>query len=56
MRIVLDGTQTKLQIDVDGQANGVNFVNLAILNGISSGLSVDTLFHNGQIDTHPVIE
>jgi Ca2+-binding RTX toxin-like protein len=56
LRIALDGGQTKVQIDVDGQANGVNFVNLAILNGISSGLSVDTLFANGQIDTKPVIE
>jgi Ca2+-binding RTX toxin-like protein len=56
LRIVLDGGQTKLQIDVDGQANGVNFVNLAVLNGISSGLSVETLFANNQIDTQPVIE
>jgi Ca2+-binding RTX toxin-like protein len=54
LRIALDGGQTKVQIDVDGTANGVNFVNLAILNGISSGLSVDTLFANNQIDTTPV--
>jgi Ca2+-binding RTX toxin-like protein len=56
LRIALDGGQTKLQIDVDGQANGVNFVNLAVLNGVSSGLSVDTLFANDQIDTKPVVE
>ena len=54
LRIVLDSGQTKLQMDVDGEANGVNFVTLAVMTGISSGLSVDTLYANGQIDTQPV--
>jgi len=40
----------------DGEANGVSFVSLAIMSGVSSGLSVDTLFANGQIDTHPVTD
>jgi Ca2+-binding RTX toxin-like protein len=56
LRIVLDGGQTKLQMDVDGEVNGVNFVTLAVMNGISSGLSVDVLYANGQIDTQPVID
>ena len=56
LRIVLSGGQTVLQLDFDGKAGGVNFVGLAVLNGISSGLSVDTLFANGQIDTQPVTD
>jgi hypothetical protein len=31
-------------------------VTLAVMNGISSGLSVDTLYANGQIDTQPVLD
>jgi len=56
LRIVLSGGQTVLQLDFDGKDNGVNFVGLAVLNGVSSGLSVDTLFANGQIDTQPVTD
>jgi len=56
LRIVLSGGQTVLQLDFDGEANGVSFVSLAIMSGVSSGLSVDTLFANGQIDTHPVTD
>jgi Ca2+-binding RTX toxin-like protein len=56
LRIVLSAGQTTLQLDFDGEANGVGFVSLAILNGISSGLSVDTLFANGQIDTQRVTD
>jgi len=43
-------------MDFDGKAGGVNFVSLAVLNGVSSGVSVDTLFANGQIDTQPVLD
>ena len=56
LRIVLDGGQTKLQMDVDGEANGTNFVTLAVMSGVSSGLSVDLLYANGQIDTQPVTD
>ena len=52
----LDGGQTKLQMDVDGEANGTNFVTLAVMSGVSSGLSVDLLYANGQIDTQPVTD
>jgi len=54
LRIVLNGGKTELQMDVDG--GGDNYVTLAVLNGVSSGISIDTLFANGQIDTQPVIE
>jgi len=56
LRIVQDGGQTKLQMDRDGEVGGVNFVTLAVMNGVSSGLSVDVLYANGQIDTQPVTD
>jgi len=56
LRILLDGGQTKLQMDVEAKRTGVNFVTLAVMTGIASGLSVDTLYANGQIDTQPVLD
>ena len=45
-----------LQLDEDGKANGANFVDLAILQGVSATTTVSTLFANGQIDTTPVTD
>ncbi|MGH6933095.1 MAG: type I secretion C-terminal target domain-containing protein [Dongiaceae bacterium] len=56
LRIAFSGGQTILQVDVDGAANGENFVDLAVMVGVSSGLSIDALVNNGQIDTVPVID
>jgi Ca2+-binding RTX toxin-like protein len=56
LRLVQDSGQTKLQMDVDGEENGVNFVTLAVMQGISSGTSIDLLYANGQIDTQPVTD
>jgi trimeric autotransporter adhesin len=41
-----DGS-TKIQVDVDGTANGVNFVDMAVLQGVST--SVDGLLANGSL-------
>ena len=56
LRIVNQGGQTVLQLDSDGTTGGANFVSLAILQGVSSGTSVDLLVANGQIDTTPVTD
>ena len=53
MRIVSSGGQTVMQIDTDGALNGENFVSCAILNGVSSGISVDALLANNQINPLP---
>ncbi len=56
LRIVNAGGQTMLQIDEDGKTNGTNFIDLAILQGVSSATTVTQLFANGQIDTTPVTD
>jgi Ca2+-binding RTX toxin-like protein len=51
VRIVSSGGQTVLQIDTDG--GGDSFQDCAILIGVSSGVSVDALLDNGQINPLP---
>jgi Ca2+-binding RTX toxin-like protein len=56
LRIAFSGGQTILQVDTDGEAGGATFTDLAVLVGVSSGISIDTLVNNGQIDTVPVTD
>jgi Ca2+-binding RTX toxin-like protein len=44
----VSGGNTTVRIDVDGTANGANFVSIATLTGITT-LVVQTLYDNGQI-------
>lgn len=49
-QIVDDGANARLEVDFDGLANGVSFVNVATLIG-GAGLDASTLETNGNLDT-----
>jgi VCBS repeat-containing protein len=49
VRLDDDGTDTTVQVDVDGAANGEAYESIAVLDGVS-GVSLDDLVSAGQID------
>jgi Ca2+-binding RTX toxin-like protein len=49
VRLVDNGTNTTVQVDPDGAANGSAFESIAVLNGVT-GTTLSTLVNAGQID------
>jgi Ca2+-binding RTX toxin-like protein len=49
VRLDDDGTDTTVQVDIDGAANGEAYESIAVLDGVS-GVSLDDLVSAGQID------
>jgi Ca2+-binding RTX toxin-like protein len=49
VRLVDDGTNTTVQVDPDGAANGVAFTSIALLDGVT-GTTLTDLVNAGQID------
>ena len=49
VRLVDDGTDTTVEIDLDGAANGDGFQAIAVLQGVT-GTSLTDLVDAGQID------
>jgi Ca2+-binding RTX toxin-like protein len=49
VRLVDDGTDTTVQVDPDGAANGTAFSSIVVLDGVT-GMTLDDLVNAGQID------
>jgi Ca2+-binding RTX toxin-like protein len=49
VRLVDDGTNTTVQVDADGAANGSAYESIAVLNGVT-GTTLSALVSAGQID------
>jgi Ca2+-binding RTX toxin-like protein len=49
VRLVDDGTNTTVQVDVDGAVNGEEYQSIAVLTAVK-GLELDDLVDAGQID------